>query len=94
MAAGWSVSPNRCGWSLWATRYDNPGFHRFLQEAPSYYGLTAAEVARRLVAAVRTKKPLVVLGPEKLGWWLKRLVPEAAFAVARWTAQRANILAR
>ncbi len=77
-----------------ATRYDNPGFHRFLEEAPRYYGLTAAEVARRLVAAVRTKKPLLVLGPEKLGWWLKRLAPEAAFAVARWTAQRANILLR
>lgn len=77
-----------------ATRYDNPGFHRFLEEAPSYYGLTAAEVAKRLVAAVRTKKPLLVLGPEKLGWWLKRLAPEAAFAVARWTAQRANILSR
>lgn len=77
-----------------ATRYDNPGFHRFLEEAPSYYGLTAAEVARRLVAAVRAKTPLVVLGPEKLGWWLKRLAPEAAFAVARWTARRADILTR
>lgn len=77
-----------------ATRYGNPGFRRFLDEAPSYYGMTAEHVARRLVEAVLARRPLVVLGPEKLGWWLKRLAPEVAFALARWTAQRANILAK
>jgi short-subunit dehydrogenase len=75
-----------------ATRYDNPGFRRFLDEAPSYYGMTAERVATRLVDAVIHRQPLVVLGPEKLGWWLKRLAPEVAFTVARWTARRANIL--
>jgi len=75
-----------------ATRYDNPGFRRFLDQAPSYYGISKEHVAKKLVAAVTRQKPLVVLGPEKLGWWLKRLAPEVSFAIAKWTARRTDIL--
>jgi len=74
-----------------ASRYDNRGFRRFLDSPPSWYGLSKERVASKLAAAVETNRPLVVLGPEKLGWWLKRVAPESAFAVTRWAARRAGI---
>lgn len=74
-----------------ASRYDNQDFQRFLDEPPSWYGLSKERVASELCDAVASKRPLVVLGPEKLGWWLKRLAPEAAFNVTRWAARRAGI---
>jgi len=74
-----------------ASRYDNRDFRRFLDQPPSWYGLPAELVATRLADAVASGDPLVVLGPEKLGWWLKRLAPEVAFAVTRWAARRAGI---
>jgi NAD(P)-dependent dehydrogenase (short-subunit alcohol dehydrogenase family) len=74
-----------------ASRYDNGDFRRFLDEPPSWYGMTKERVASELADAVANRRPLVVLGPEKLGWWLKRLAPEAAFNVTRWAARRAGI---
>jgi short-subunit dehydrogenase len=74
-----------------ATRYDNAGFRRFLDEAPAWYGMNKERVAGQLADAVALGRPLVVLGPEKVGWYLKRLAPEAAFVVARWAARRAGI---
>lgn len=74
-----------------ATRYDNPGFKAFLDAPPSWYGMTSEHVAVELVEAVLHDRPLVVLGPEKVGWWLKRLAPQAALAVSRWAAQRAGV---
>jgi len=74
-----------------ASRYDNGEFKRFLDEPPSWYGMTKERVASELADAVLERRPLVVLGPEKLGWWLKRLAPEAAFSVTRWAARRAGI---
>jgi NAD(P)-dependent dehydrogenase (short-subunit alcohol dehydrogenase family) len=74
-----------------ASRYDNGDFRRFLDEPPSWYGMAKERVASELVDAVSERRPLVVLGPEKLGWWLKRLAPEAAFSVTRWAARRAGI---
>jgi NAD(P)-dependent dehydrogenase (short-subunit alcohol dehydrogenase family) len=74
-----------------ASRYDNTDFRRFLDEPPSWYGLAKEKVASELCDAVAARRPLVVLGPEKLGWWLKRLAPEAAFNVTRWAARRAKI---
>jgi hypothetical protein len=41
---------------------------------------------------IEKKKPLLVLGPEKMGWWLKRVAPGAAFALTRWVAQRTRTL--
>jgi short-subunit dehydrogenase len=74
-----------------SSRYDNGDFRRFLDQPPSWYGLTKEKVASELCDAVAARRPLVVLGPEKLGWWLKRLAPEAAFNVTRWAARRARI---
>jgi NAD(P)-dependent dehydrogenase (short-subunit alcohol dehydrogenase family) len=74
-----------------ASRYDNDDFRRFLDEPPSWYGMPKERVAARLVEAVLEGRPLVVLGPEKVGWWLKRIVPEAAFNLTRWAAKRAGI---
>lgn len=74
-----------------ATRYDNPVFRSRLDHAPSWYGMTKEKVACELADAVTARRPLVVLGPEKVGWWLKRLAPEAAFAVTRWIARRTGI---
>ncbi len=74
-----------------ATRYDNPGFKAFLDAPPSWYGMTSEHVAEQLVDGVLHDRPLVVLGMEKVGWWLKRLAPGAALAVSRWAAQRAGV---
>ena len=50
-----------------ATRfYDNAGFKRFLDRAPAFYGMSADHVATELCDAIRKKRPLVVLGPEKI----------------------------
>jgi NAD(P)-dependent dehydrogenase (short-subunit alcohol dehydrogenase family) len=75
-----------------ATRYDNAGFRRFLDEPPSWYGMKQERVASAIADAVTSRRPLLVLGPEKLGWWLKRAAPEAAFAVTRWVAARTGIV--
>jgi NAD(P)-dependent dehydrogenase (short-subunit alcohol dehydrogenase family) len=74
-----------------ASRYDNGDFRRFLDEPPSWYGMAKERVASELADAVEQRRPLVVLGPEKVGWWLKRLAPEVAFSVTRWAARRAGI---
>jgi short-subunit dehydrogenase len=76
------------------TRYANEGFRHFLDRAPSWYGLTDASVARSIADAVETREPLLVLGPEKIGWWLKRLAPETAFAVTHWIAKRVGTLGK
>jgi short-subunit dehydrogenase len=73
-----------------ATRYENEGFKRFLDRAPEYYGIAQEAVATSLADAIECRTPLVVLGPEKAGWWLKRAFPEAAFAITHWVARRAK----
>ncbi|MGZ3408692.1 MAG: SDR family NAD(P)-dependent oxidoreductase, partial [Polyangia bacterium] len=75
-----------------ATRYGNVGFQRLLDAPPAWYGLSSARAARRIVDGLARRRPLVVLGPEKLGWWLKRLWPSAGLAVTRWVAGRHGIL--
>jgi NAD(P)-dependent dehydrogenase (short-subunit alcohol dehydrogenase family) len=74
-----------------ATRYDNPGFKRFLDDPPAWYGMSKERVAREIASAVEARKGVIVLGPEKIGWYLKRVAPEAAFAFARWVARRAGV---
>jgi short-subunit dehydrogenase len=74
-----------------ASRYRNQDFRRFLDTPPSWYGLSAERVASRVASAIASREPLVVLGPEKVGWWLKRVSPAAAFAVTRWAARWAGI---
>ncbi len=74
-----------------ASRYENRAFRRFLADPPSWYGLSEERVAARLVDALAARDPLLVMGPEKVGWWLQRLAPSAAFAVTRWVARQAGI---
>ena len=74
-----------------ATRYDDAGFAKFLDAPPSFYGLDARDVARRTLDGIETGAPLVVLGPEKMGWWLKRAAPRVAERVSRWVADRVGI---
>jgi short-subunit dehydrogenase len=73
------------------TRYGNAGFRRFLSDPPSWYGMSKERVATALVNAVEARDRSVVLGPEKIGWWLKRVAPDAAFAVTRWVSRRYGI---
>lgn len=75
-----------------ATRYRNDGFQQFLGEPPAWYGISREKAARRIVNAIAKKRPLLVFGMEKIGWWLKRLWPRAAFAVTRWAGRRAGVL--
>ncbi len=74
-----------------ATRYDNPGFKRLLDEAPAIYGMSRESVARALCNAVVRKRPLIVLGPEKIAFWLKRFVPSVGFALSRLVARQSGI---
>ncbi|MCC7384051.1 MAG: SDR family NAD(P)-dependent oxidoreductase [Deltaproteobacteria bacterium] len=75
-----------------ATRYQNEGFKRMLDAPPAWYGVSEARAARLIGAAIARRQGLLVFGIEKVGWWLKRLWPAAAFAVARWMSRRAGIL--
>jgi len=75
-----------------ATRYRNDGFEQFLEHAPRWYGVSAERVATIVLDAVARGQSLVTIGPEKLGWLLKRLSPELAFGVTRWVAERTGIL--
>jgi NAD(P)-dependent dehydrogenase (short-subunit alcohol dehydrogenase family) len=74
-----------------ASRYKNRDFRRFLHEPPSWYGLSKEAVAARVADAIAAHAPMLVLGPEKVAWWLKRLAPDAAFTVTRWAARWAGI---
>jgi NAD(P)-dependent dehydrogenase (short-subunit alcohol dehydrogenase family) len=71
-----------------ATRYSDDRFRRFLDAPPSWYGMTGEAVAKKLADAVARRRAMVVLGPERAGWWLKRLAPDLAFTVTRWVARR------
>jgi len=70
-----------------ATRYGDEAFRRFLDRPPRWYGMESDDVAEALADAVEQRRALVVLGPERVGWWLKRLAPEVAFAVSRFVAR-------
>ncbi len=74
-----------------ATRYRSTSFRRFLDAPPSFYGLSPAEVAQALVGAVETGDPLVTLGPESIGWYLKRLSPRLSFTVTRLLARLTGV---
>ncbi|MBL8613314.1 MAG: SDR family oxidoreductase [Myxococcales bacterium] len=74
-----------------STRYGNDRFARFLDAPPRWYGMTPERVATELLDAASRGGGVVALGPEKLGWWLKRLAPEAAFHVARWVGGRVGV---
>jgi short-subunit dehydrogenase len=75
-----------------ATRYRNGAFARFLSNAPRWYGVSAERAAELVLAAVARGRSLVTIGPEKTGWFLKRLSPELGFEVTRWVAKQAGIL--
>jgi short-subunit dehydrogenase len=75
-----------------ATRYtERHPIARLLDDPPRWYGVSAERAARRIVTAVERREPQVVIGIEKLGWYLKRLSPRASLAVARWTARRMGL---
>jgi short-subunit dehydrogenase len=75
-----------------ATRYKNDGFSRLLDAPPSWYGVSSERAAYKIVNAIAARRPLLVFGVEKFGWWLKRLWPAAAFAIARYGAKRMGLL--
>lgn len=75
-----------------ATRYRNDGFARLLDAPPSWYGVSSEKAARKIMDAIAQRRPLLVFGIEKLGWWVKRAWPAAAFAIARYGARRMGIL--
>src|SRR5262249_10192816 len=60
-----------------ATRYANAGFQRFLDAPPSWYGVSKEHAARAIAEGIAERDPLVLIGAEKLGWWLKRISPAA-----------------
>jgi short-subunit dehydrogenase len=70
-----------------ATRYANEGFERFLDDPPAWYGLTPERAAAIIVGAIARRKPRVVFGIEKVGWWLQRAWPGLAFAITRRLAR-------
>jgi NAD(P)-dependent dehydrogenase (short-subunit alcohol dehydrogenase family) len=75
-----------------ATRYsDRHPIARLLDAPPAWYGVTAERAARRIVTAIERREPQVVMGIEKLGWYVKRISPAASFAISRWTARRMGL---
>lgn len=74
-----------------ATRYSNPGFQRFLDDPPFWYGVSKERAAQKIVRAIDDRSPLLVFGLEKVGWWLKRVSPAASFQVSRWIGRRTGI---
>ena len=66
-----------------ATRYANPAFERMLDDPPRWYGMSAERVARRIADAIAARDAELVLGPEKLAWYAKRLSPALGRALAR-----------
>lgn len=75
-----------------ATRYRASGLEGFLQAPPRWYGLSSEEAAERIVTGVLRKESCIMMGPEKLGVFLKRLSPRLTFFAARWLAQRLGIV--
>jgi short-subunit dehydrogenase len=73
------------------TRYENDGFKRFLDDPPALYGMKSEAVAVKLCNAMLAKRALMVLGPEKIGWWLKRIAPEAAHVVTGFVQRKTGI---
>jgi NAD(P)-dependent dehydrogenase (short-subunit alcohol dehydrogenase family) len=75
-----------------ATRYsDQHPIARLLDAPPAWYGLRPERAARRIVTAIERREPQVVMGIEKLGWYVKRFSPAASFAISRWTARRMGL---
>jgi NAD(P)-dependent dehydrogenase (short-subunit alcohol dehydrogenase family) len=74
------------------TRYRNDGFRAFLDRAPRGYGVTAERAASRIADAIEARRFLVTFGPEAIGWYLKRLDANLAFAATRWVARRTGVL--
>jgi short-subunit dehydrogenase len=77
-----------------STRYANEGFARLMDAPPGWYGLTKERAAARILDAVASRRALIALGPERIGWWLKRAWPAAHFATMRWLASHFNLLPR
>lgn len=75
-----------------ATRYANPAFERMLDDPPRWYGMSADAVAVRIADALGRRDAELVLGIEKLGWYLKRLSPPLARALTRLTARATGIV--
>ena len=75
-----------------ATRYDNPAFERMLDAPPGWYGVPVERAARDIVDAIARRDPQLVLGIERVGWYLKRLAPRFSFALASRMARWTNLL--
>jgi len=75
-----------------ATRYANPAFERILDDPPRWYGMRADRVARRIAEAISAREAELVLGPEKLAWYVKRLSPALGRALTRVAGKLTGVL--
>lgn len=76
-----------------ATRYDNETFERLVDAPPDWYGVPLDRAARAIVRAIDHRDPQLVLGIERLGWYLKRFAPAVSFAVSSLAARRLGLVA-
>ena len=76
-----------------ATRYDNDAFERLVDAPPDWYGVPIDDAARAIVRAIDRRDPQLVLGIERLGWYLKRFAPAVSFAVSSLAARRMGLVA-
>ena len=77
-----------------ATRYSNAGFRAFLDKPRRGHGLSADSVARRSIRATLDRRPVLVLGPEKAGVWLRRLSPSLYTHLANRASRAVGLLGR
>ena len=73
------------------TRYRGGPIAHAIERAPSWYGLRADRVARRILEATARRQLTLALGPERALWWLKRLFADATPKV---TGSLARLLQR
>ena len=67
------------------TRYrdDDDPIRSILRRAPRWYGVSAERAASIIADAIDAKEPQVTIGPEKLGWFLKRVSPRLTSSIIR-----------
>jgi NAD(P)-dependent dehydrogenase (short-subunit alcohol dehydrogenase family) len=75
-----------------ATRYDNPSFEALVDAPPDWYGVPLDRAARSIVRAIDRRDSQLVLGVERVGWYLKRLAPAVSFAVSSFAARRLGLV--
>lgn len=75
-----------------ATRYENAAFEAMVEAPPDWYGVPLDQAARAIGRAIDRRAPQLVLGIERVGWYLKRLSPAISFAVSSFTARQLGLV--